>query len=656
MEKTNGRKCLVISQRDDHDLIQVLRSTGSGITRVTPEAAVKTEFDGFDSICVLGDGSPVDARLRAKLEETAAGGKRLFLEYIGSFTGLYSAGPADTTRKRLVVTGPAPLPEGGGGVAAGGSFSRPDGTVIPGLTAGDLLDDMSNRMMRPWYGVSGMTPLLVYREHIIAHTHWDAKREEITEGSDPGLWLINGSVMMCSFRLRDFNRARFAPRGAWQKVISYISEWLTGSAPSAFPEPVIRYGSDDDLSDGAAFERNLRETVGRGVAWLKRFLVDEGRGGIREGLRHEISPDGEQAKATAVRTDCSGEAAGAFRFYSELTGDGNALSISGNLKDFVFGPMTVRGGAFDGMLRWTDSAWQVCYQDDAARALLPVLYDCLFFGDNSRFPDACRTLDFLVRTTAKDGCRVARTDMPFLDEDKLRELREAEHGLASAHYNAYYHAALLLAYLHGGDEKYLDVARRGLETIMALYPDTAREQSETEEQCRLILPLAALYAATKDEKHKEMLYRVTNDLIRRKHPSGGFREWDTGYKANCSRESRGECSLLTENGDPVADLLYSVNWLPMGFAFAYRVTGDRLFFDLWRDVARFCVSTQAKSDAPAVDGSWCRAFDMELREPYGCPHDVGWAACSAETGWTNAEILMGLMFMPLTELIPLPRP
>ncbi|MCR5782627.1 MAG: hypothetical protein K6G90_07825, partial [Clostridia bacterium] len=295
----NDRKeCLVISRRDDHDLIYVLRSTGARVTHVTPEAAVSTEFDSFDSICVLGDGSPVDARLRAELEKTAADGKRLFLEYIGSFTGLYSAGPADTTRRRLVAVQPE------------------SGTGIPGLAAGDLLDDMSNRMMRPWYGVSGTTPLLVYKDHIIAHTHWNATREEITESSDPGLWLINGSVMMCSFRLRDFSRARFAPREAWQKVISYISEWLTGSAPSAFPEPVIRYGSDDDLSDGAAFDRNLRETVGRGVAWLRRYLVDEGRGGIREGLRHEISPDGEQAKATAVRTDCSGEAAGAFRFYS----------------------------------------------------------------------------------------------------------------------------------------------------------------------------------------------------------------------------------------------------------------------------------------------------------------------------------------------------
>ena len=38
-----------------------------------------------------------------------------------------------------------------------------------------------------------------------------------------------------------------------------------------------------------------------------------------------------------------------------------------------------------------------------------------------------------------------------------------------------------------------------------------------------------------------------------------------------------------------------------------------------------------------------RAFDMELGEAYGCPHDVGWAVLCSESGWTDAEILMGLM-------------
>jgi hypothetical protein len=48
------------------------------------------------------------------------------------------------------------------------------------------------------------------------------------------------------------------------------------------------------------------------------------------------------------------------------------------------------------------------------------------------------------------------------------------------------------------------------------------------------------------------------------------------------------------------------------------------------------------SDDARLDGCWCRGVDLERREPYGMPHDVGWGPCSVESGWTVAEILMGL--------------
>ncbi len=614
--------CLLLSDSDS-DLCAVLESCGVQIERQTLESAVGTELSRYDVFVILAGGKVPDARLRDALEKEIQSGKKLFTEALNSWGGIYSAKPADTTRSRLIVT-----PEAGNG-------------EIDGLETGDLLDDGANRAMRPWYAVPGMKTLLVYREHIPAHRHLAAYSPQPDDA--PALWTIDDRVMMCSFELHNFNRARFSPRASWRRLVSFIAEWITGNKPSFFPEPIVRYDVSSDLSDEALFEKRRKETVARGIARLNGFLIDSGSGGIREGLRHAISPDGVQSTADAVRTDCCGEAAGAFLFYGVTQDCAAYREIAGRLFDFVFGPMQVHGGAFDGMLRWTDTAWEVCYQDDAARALLPALYQCLFLGDTGRFPDVCRALDFLVKTTAKDGCRVARTDMPQLDGDAFRRLAEAEHGHASAHYNAYYHAALLLAYRAGGSRRYLDTARRGLETIMSLYPDTCREQSETQEMCRLILPLAALYDATREEKHLRMLRRVADDLAVLRHPLGGYREWDTGYKAACSRDSRGECSLLTENGDPVADLLYSNNWLPIGFAYAYHVTADPYYRDLWRGIAAFCIRTQAVSENPAFDGLWSRAFDMELGEVCGCPHDVGWAANCSESGWTDAEILMGLM-------------
>ena len=605
------------------DFSAVLESCGVAVTRKSFEEAVGADLAPFDAYVIGACGKVLDARLRAALETEVGKGKRLFTEALNSWGGIYSGEPKDTTRSRLIVT-----PDAGNG-------------MIPGLQTGDLLDDGGNRAMRPWYGVPGMKTLLVYRAGISAHRRLNDYAPETDDA--PALWTVGDNVMMCAFELHHFNRAGFSPRGAWQSLIGFIAEWITGKRPASFPAPTVRFRTDADLSDEREFEKQRRETVDRGITRLKGFLVDEGRGGVREGLRHNVDPDGVQATADTVRTDCCGEAAGAFLFHGALENRAEHRRIAENLFDFVFGPMQISGGAFDGMLRWTDTAWEVCYQDDAARAMLPALYQCLFLGDRRRFPEICRALDFLVKTTAKDGCRVSRTDKPMLTEDGLAQLAEADHGTPSAHYNAYYHAALLLAYQAGGRKEYYDVAKRGLETLMALYPDTRREQSETEEMCRLILPLAALYHVSKEEKHLRMLRRVTDDLAAHRHPFGGYCEWDTGYKAACARGSTGECSLLTENGDPVADLLYSVNWLPVGFAYAYHVTGDRRYDDLWRGIAAFFIKTQAISENPVIDGLWRRAFDMELGEVYGCPNDVGWAANCSETGWTNAEILMGLM-------------
>lgn len=619
---------LLILTEEINDLTEILAKCVETEQMSVAEAASR-DISAYDAYCVLGYGKRLDARVHVALECAVAAGKRVFVEATGGFCGIYSAPPVDTTRSRLIYVEPE------------------DGCGIPGLRTGDLLDDEANLMMRPWNMVAGYKPLLVYKTQVLAHTHLEASRQEILKGSECGMWMVGENILMTSFHLHNFRRARFAPVAAWEKVIRYILRWLTDCEEIIMPAPPVTYQWNAELTDDAEFEECRKVSVRKGLRWLERFLVDEGKGGIREGMSHKISPEGVQEPFIGVRNDCSGEASGAFKLYAKLFDDPASRAIADNLDSFTYGPMVIKGGLFDGFMRWSDDGWQVCYQDDVARCVLPGLYDCLFLGNDRYFPEICRALDFLVRTTAKDGCRVPRTDMYSMTAESFEALTSAEEGWRSAHYNAYYHAALLLAYQHGKNEKYLDTARRGLETLMSIYPETNREQSETEEMCRMILPLAALYGATGEDKHREMLYLVTQNLQVYCHPSGGYREWDTGYKAQCSRESTGECSVLTNNGDPVADLLYSVNWLPVGFAYAYHVTGDSWFLELWKDAVRFFIRSQMISDDPLNDGAWCRAFDMELGEVYGCPHDIGWAPNAQESGWTVAEILMGMMIMDL---------
>ncbi|MBR5616182.1 MAG: hypothetical protein IKW66_05115, partial [Clostridia bacterium] len=89
--------------------------------------------------------------------------------------------------------------------------------------------------------------------------------------------------------------------------------------------------------------------------------------------------------------------------------------------------------------------------------------------------------------------------------------------------------------------------------------------------------------------------------------------------------------------------------LPLGFAYAYLATGDKHFYELWCGIASFLISCQIHSEDKNLDGAWTRAFDMERWESYGVPHDVGWAPCCIETGWTMGEILMGLQFMQVAQ-------
>ena len=612
------------------DFVDVLEKLPVTVTCRSFEESVYEDTSVYDAYCVFAEGGILDGRIREKLEHEADCGKHVFTSAIESFRYMYSDNPVNTVKKRLVC-----VQDGENG--------------IPGLEIGDLLDDMSNYTRNTYVITGEMTPLLVYRDFVIAHVHTDMPKEEILSGCSWGLWKYGESVMMASFAIQNFNKARFAPRENWQKLIKYIVHWLTGFTPEWMPEPVVRHEDEFDTDDEAVFEKFRERAVDKGIRWTEQFLVDNGAGGIYDGLAHDISPRGVQNHMKRVRADCIGECAAMYRIYADLTGKEKYREYSDRMYEFNYGPMLEKNGLFRGMLRWTTSAWGVCYQDDAARATVFDFIISALTGDRSHIESLDMILSYLSGITPKDGLLPARVDCCGHNEQTLKALAESEHGHAAAHYNAYYSAVLLLGYQLTGKEQYLEIGVKGLETLMSKYPDLRREQSETEEMCRLMLPLAVLYHTTGLEKHLEMLCRVTEDLEKHIHPTGGVQEWDTGYTAACSRESRGECSVLTENGDPVADLLYSTNWLAAGLAYAYYATGDEKFKNLWKRTVGFCIRAQVISKDPLIDGGWARVFDMDRCEIVGCPHDAGWASCSMSTGWTASHIVTGMMLPDFIE-------
>ena len=392
------------------DFTDVLYSCAVEIDQMTIAEAACRDISAYDAYCVLGPEKVIDARVHAQLEKAAKSDKRVFLEYASSFTSTCAVEPVSTTRSRLI-------------------YVESEGCEkIPGLSTGDLLDDESNFMLQPWREISEYRPILVYKHHIIAHTHLKAKREEILSDSRCGMWMSGDNMMVTSFHLRNFRQARFAPVKSWEKLICYIVRWITGVEPACMPAPAVRYGVSDDLAD---FDASRKKAIRRGISWLKNFLVDDGCGGIREGLSHKIDPDGNQARLNNVRNDCSGEAAGAFRLYAHVFADATAKQIAENLDRFTYGTMMIKEGLCNGFMRWSDESWDVCYQDDIARCVLSGLYKCLFLNEDGVYSEICRTLDAMANLTAKDGCREPRFDIPDMTEEGFRKYAAAENSSLS---------------------------------------------------------------------------------------------------------------------------------------------------------------------------------------------------------------------------------
>ncbi len=619
-------RILLITEKES-DLGNLLQKTCKDVTVIGLDKHC-FDLDMFDSLCILGGntdrGVVLNAPLRMCVEKFIAQGKPVFTEYVRSIAQTYVDISIHTSHHRMVFS---------------------DKTYpMPGLSSGDVLDTHVNDCLQYGFAPQSAFPIFTCHGHICAHSHIEMTDEEFKNGAT-AMWK-DGNLMVCGFRLCNWRRARLAPRRSFEALVTAVIRFVAGEDVKVeFEAPVCTY-EPARVSNAS----DTKNSVKRALDWFSNadMLVDGGKYGVWEGFSHLISAkDGIQERRMSLRADCTGEVAGAFMLQGLLTGDEKLRTMGEEMFDFVFNYLQVKEGEHKGMVRWTSGAWCVCYADDVARAMLGLLLRQYFDGEVPHFNEICDALDYLADTTGPEGIRIPSTNIATINKAELAKPGAA--GRPSAHRDAYYHATLLLAYRICKNERYLDIAERGLGYMMSVYPDTFRETSETEENCRLLFALAVLYEITKKKEHYDWLCRVADYLDEHRHACGAVPEWDTGYKAKCSRNHKGECALLANNGDPIVDLLYSNNWLPLGYAYAYMATGEERFYKAWCDVASFLLSCQIHSKDKLLDGAWTRAFDIENWEIHGVPHDIGWAPCCMETGWTVGEIIMGFQFMEQTE-------
>ena len=661
-------KLLVVTERESVLSGLLLRSFAQ-CDVISVDQVLDTELDSYDAFAILGgtegEGITLLPVIRKRLDAQIRKGKRFFAEFVRGIGQLSFLEIESTRFARPVLMNPH--------------------EVTGTLERGTILDEQSNNRLFVYKATNREKPILQYVKVPKGFYKVNKVDEIKNELSHYALWQEGENLLVSSFRMCNFSKAKFAPRHVWAQLISGLIRWLGGSA--AEQKIMDCYDAEFALYD----DQTIAEAAQRALNWFKNadMLVRVGAVPycVKEGLASDVFADGIHKIAATIRNDCTGEAALAFILSSVWKKSEEDFEIAKGLLRMPLDMQITEECPQQGMVRGSiEGWWHVSYQDDTSRGfLLPLMFYTLISGDRQYIPQIKLALDYLVKTTGTDGLRCSRFDFydQFSDEvqasawhSELVNPEAPEEGLRwkwgggeitgsnpmsdytkvpgnvpSAHYNAFYMASLFFGYKLTGDKRYYETGLRGMTTIMNFYPFTAREHSETQEYCRLILPLAMLCWVSDLAEHREWLYRVAKDLQRFRHPNGGYIEWDTNYTAMCAGVEDGESSVLCENGDPIMDLLYSLNWLPTGLAVAHYTTGDEWFKELWMEICQFLANIQIKSGNKLINGVWPRAFDADLREVYGVPNDVGWAPWSVESGWTVAEIASGMMLGLMEEEI-----
>jgi len=212
-------------------------------------------------------------------------------------------------------------------------------------------------------------------------------------------------------------------------------------------------------------------------------------------------------------------------------------------------------------------------------------------------------------------------------------------GSASPHFGGMVASALVAAYLCSGETNYLEAARLITNRLIEHMPDFSdvSRNCKSHAYARMLVPLAFLYRADGSRRWLDLAAEVDNYLADKQADCGAIYEWDHWD----IREFRGDTGIFHENGEKIADLLYTNNFVLLNSWFAWKSTGEQRYLERFERVADFLMSIQIQSNDPKIDGGWMRGFDFGPQwDWYGSNQDTSWGPYAMETGWTNAPISM----------------
>jgi hypothetical protein len=650
---------LVFASAPDNDLYRIMTAGGADYPRYATTAEAVRAAPETAGVLILADGYPqkTTAIEPAVIEQAAKKKLRLYVEYPAGLPDMRVAAPRRTTLERVVV--------------ASDIFG-------PSLKKMQLLAIHDCRFVE----VQAAKPYLVVAK---------------VAGFDRAVYGLDdvkaypilfdhpcGNLLVSTTKLSQFCTARYATKDALQAVWKMILGRLQPGreVPALDWTPTVRptYSREAQLPADA-----VKRAIARGIDWHTRakLLLDassqdqyaddpkagqvnranktapppqdvrpagDGQFGVLEGFSSQIDSRGEQPIRWWLRTDSNGESTLAFALRSKVDGDQRSRRIAASLADWVYfkSPFFLNDPAKPnfGLLLWGTGTPSL-YGDNDIKAILGCMGTAAVLQSDRWDEVLLENILGNFRTTGIYGFRGGCLHNPTL----LKEGWQHYHRARTIHYAPHYEAWIWASYLWLYDKtKYrplLELPRRGIRRMMAAYPDNWQwTNGIQQERGRMLLALAWLVRVDDRPQHRAWLKRLADDMEKCQDSCGAIREeLGSPGKGTCpparsnAEYGQFEASLIQENGDPVADMLYTCNFTFVGLHEAYAATRDTQFRRMADKLADFLVRIQVTSEAhPELDGGWFRAFDYRKWDYWGSNADAGWGAWSIEVGWTQAWI------------------
>lgn len=499
----------------------------------------------------------------------------------------------------------------------------------------------------------------------------------------PLLYKLTDNILVSTSPLSKYAVGRFMPekdwKTAWEGILSHLTgttfefdTWLSYVHPS--------YQKEEKLSHIAR-----KKSVEKGIKWFfnGHFLIDEswkkdwvdkymgdglmpigpelpstlkdgdGSLGVLEGHSSYIYPDGLQKYRYWLRNDVQGESAMAFALSADLLKNEKYSEIATNLIDFSFdyfrrGPRNDPNSPSFGLLGWSATHQWVYYGDDNARSILGMATASALMKETRWNKKVIEAVIANFRTTGKKGFREARLEEEDIQKNGWEYYWNRENINPHPHFESWLWACYLWLYNKTGYEPLYEKAVEGIENTMDAYPSKWKwTNGIQQERARMLLPLAWLVQVKPSAQHVEWLDTMVRDILKNQVESGAIREelGDAtlglfGRPRSNDEYGKHEAPLIFENGDPVADMLYTTNFAFIGLNEAAKATSNPDYRKALLSLSDFLTKVQVESEKfKSVDGAWFRAFNYENWDYWASNADAGWGAWSTLTGWIQSWIV-----------------